>query len=118
MELFDRPDAGPAAWMSADRAAVLLRDPGREEEMLALIAAAGVAPPRPGARTADGRIPDGEVEARELPAVVGRLLEAGVDVLARGARVRRGGRASLRVKSRLDWFDLEADVDFEGATAL
>ena len=111
------PALAPAAWMSGDRRALVLRDPNGEAEALARIAEAGVAPPRPGVRTASGALPDGEVEAGRFPAVVGRLLESGLDVLARGARIRRGGRASLRVSSGIDWFELAANLDFDGARA-
>ncbi len=104
-----------AAWMAADGRTLMVRDPGGEADALARIVAAGVGQPRPGARTTSGRPPDGEVEASHFPAVVGRLLEAGVEVLARGARIRGGGKAALRVRSGIDWFDLEADLDFDGA---
>ena len=110
-------EVAPAAWMAADGRTLTLRDPGSEAEALARIAAAGVARPRPGARTASGRPPDGEVEASEFPSVVSRLLEAGVEVMARGARIRSGGKAALRVRSGIDWFDLEADLHFDGARA-
>ena len=104
-----------AAWMDEDRRILLVRDLAAESDFVSQIEAAGVARPGRAAGRRDQAPADGEVAAAELGAVVRRLLEAGIEVEARGRRVRRGGSAALRVRSGIDWFDLEAAIAIDGA---
>ncbi|HEX6986460.1 MAG TPA: SNF2-related protein, partial [Planctomycetaceae bacterium] len=60
--------------------------------------------------------PDVEVAARDLGPAVRRLMELGWDVTADGAPIRRPADVAFRVKSGIDWFELHADVDFDGRT--
>ncbi|HYU14802.1 MAG TPA: SNF2-related protein, partial [Candidatus Acidoferrum sp.] len=101
-----------AIWVDADRRTLLVRNLEAEAEAVARIEAAGVVrrTGNPGLEAA----PDGEVEAMHFAATVYRLLDAGFEVEAQGARVRRAGSASLAVRSAIDWFELEGDIDFEG----
>ncbi|MCO6454078.1 MAG: SNF2 helicase associated domain-containing protein [Pirellulaceae bacterium] len=55
--------------------------------------------------------------ADDLSAIVARLVEAGWQVEAEGKLFRNGGTASLNVRSDVDWFELEGDISFDGATA-
>ena len=57
-----------------------------------------------------------EVNARELGPAVRALSAAGWEVRADGKQVRRPGEINFRIKSGIDWFELHADIDFEGHT--
>ncbi len=57
---------------------------------------------------------DVEIPSRELGGAVRSLMSAGWDVLADGSPVRQAGDLQFRVKSDIDWFELEGDVDFGG----
>jgi SNF2 family DNA or RNA helicase len=57
-----------------------------------------------------------EINARDLGPAVRALTAAGWEVRADGKQVRRPGEISFRVRSGIDWFELHADVDFEGRT--
>jgi len=58
-----------------------------------------------------------EILARELGGAVRVLVESGWDVQAEGKPVSKPSDLSFRVSSGIDWFELHADVDFDGATA-
>lgn len=60
--------------------------------------------------------PEVEVAARDLGPAVRILMEAGWDVTAGGAPVRRAGDVAFRVQSGIDWFELHGDIDFGGQT--
>ncbi len=49
--------------------------------------------------------------------VVRQLMDLGWEVEAEGAIVKRPGSFRIGVTSGLDWFELNADMDFDGATA-
>ena len=49
--------------------------------------------------------------------VVRRLMDLGWDVEAEGSLIKRPGNFRIGVTSGLDWFELNADMDFDGATA-
>ncbi|MGC1272290.1 MAG: SNF2-related protein [Planctomycetaceae bacterium] len=65
-------------------------------------------------RNDDG--PDVEVAARDLGPAVRTLMELGWDVTADGSPIRRPADVAFRVKSGIDWFELHADLDFDGQT--
>ncbi len=58
---------------------------------------------------------DGSVSVRVLPALVESLCASGWEIEADGRPVRNGGSLRLRVRSGIDWFDLEGDVAFGDA---
>ena len=58
-----------------------------------------------------------ELPAQRLPAVVGPLVASGWVVEAEGGRVRAPRGVKMSVSSGIDWFDLNADVDFGDRTA-
>jgi superfamily II DNA or RNA helicase len=60
--------------------------------------------------------PEVEVAARDLGPAVRRLMELEWDVTADGSPIRRPADLAFRVKSGIDWFELHADVDFDGRT--
>lgn len=59
---------------------------------------------------------DVDIPARDLAAGVRSLIAAGWQVRADGNNVRQPAEMKFRVKSGIDWFELHADVDFEGQT--
>lgn len=65
-------------------------------------------------RNDDG--PDVEVAARDLGPAVRRLMELGWAITADGSPVRRPADVAFRVKTGIDWFELHADLDFDGQT--
>ncbi len=54
---------------------------------------------------------------KKLPALVQQLTLAGWNVEAEGRLIRRAGELKVSVTSGIDWFDLEATCDFDGASA-
>jgi len=59
---------------------------------------------------------DVEIAARDLGSAVRALIAEGWDIRADGQQVRQPGALRFRVTSEIDWFELRADVDFEGQT--
>ncbi|MEZ6061616.1 MAG: DEAD/DEAH box helicase [Planctomycetaceae bacterium] len=57
---------------------------------------------------------DVEIARRELGRAVRELVENGWSVYADGSQVRQAGGMRFRVESDIDWFDVRADIDFEG----
>jgi superfamily II DNA or RNA helicase len=57
---------------------------------------------------------DFELHPRQLGQVVRNLVEAGWQVEAEGTLYRRPGEFKLSLQSGIDWFDVQASVDFEG----
>lgn len=55
-----------------------------------------------------------EISARRLPGAVRELVMEGWRVEAEGRRYRPPGRVSMRISSGIDWFDLYADVEYDG----
>jgi hypothetical protein len=54
---------------------------------------------------------------RELPALVRGLIERGWSVIAEGNPFRQSGAFNVSVSSGIDWFDVQVECDFGGATA-
>ena len=63
-----------------------------------------------GARTSA----DVEISRRDIARGVRQLVENGWGVFADGNQVRQPGNMKFRVQSDIDWFDVKAEVDFEG----
>lgn len=57
---------------------------------------------------------DVEIKTRELAGAVRSLIGLGWQVRADGQAVQQAGKVKFKVKSDIDWFDVEADVDFDG----
>ncbi len=57
---------------------------------------------------------DVEIRTQELGTAVRALVDAGWHVRADGHAVQQAGKVKFKVKSDIDWFDIEADVDFDG----
>lgn len=91
---------------------VFVRDRAREQALIQQMLACDV-------RCADRRSNQARyrVRKRQLPAVVDRLLAANWQVVSEGILIRRPGAVRLSVKSDVDWFELDGQVDFEGVTA-
>jgi superfamily II DNA or RNA helicase len=60
---------------------------------------------------------DVDIAAHGLGQAVRTLVGEGWQVHADGKQVRQPAEMKLRVESGIDWFELHADVDFEGQTA-
>ncbi|TWT75567.1 ATP-dependent helicase HepA [Posidoniimonas polymericola] len=109
-------DSEVNAWPTPDGGRMIARDGQRESELFNRLLELGLAP-----RQADyfDQTPPGHLQMspRQLTTVVETLVDEGWSVEAEGTLVRRGGGVSVSVKSGVDWFDLEGEVDFGGATA-
>lgn len=92
---------------------IILRDPVLEELSLTRLADVGVRPVAiPGHFTARHAI-----VASKLDKIVRTLVSEGWHVEVQGRRYRKGGGLKLSVASGIDWFDLQGEVTFDGATA-
>ena len=60
---------------------------------------------------------DVRLASKGLRSVVRTLVEEGWKVEADGAPVRAGGQLRTKVTSGIDWFDLEAELEYEGSSA-
>ncbi len=58
-----------------------------------------------------------EASAIRFPELTRLLISRGWQVLADGAALRSPGAVSVSVRSGVDWFELDATLDFEGQTA-
>ncbi len=90
------------------------RDAAAEEIALAQLRAAGLRWAGPAYSGPDG---PWDFASSKLPAVVRRLVGEGWHVEADGKTFRRPGATRLAVTSGIDWFDLNGEVDYGGATA-
>ena len=57
---------------------------------------------------------DVEIGIRELGPSVRRLFEHGWQIRADGKQVHQPAEMQFRIQSGIDWFELHADIDFEG----
>lgn len=58
---------------------------------------------------------DVEIVARDLGSAVRKLMAAGWQVRADGKRVRQPLDIQFQIRSGIDWFELHADIDFDGS---
>jgi superfamily II DNA or RNA helicase len=93
---------------------VIRRDLPREQALLAELLAAGFKKPQHS--NYYGEDHDVQLQAKFLHKVVPPLMAAGWQVEAEGIRLRTAGNFHLSVTSNVDWFELNADCDFEGVT--
>jgi len=59
---------------------------------------------------------DVEIPARDLGRAVRQLINQGWQVRADGKRVRQAGGFQFRVQTGIDWFELHADIDYDGTS--
>jgi superfamily II DNA or RNA helicase len=59
---------------------------------------------------------DVEISVRDLGGAVRSLIETGWQVSADGQNVRQAGDIQFRVNTSIDWFELQATVQFDGET--
>ena len=104
-----RPDDPRGVLAPADGGPVIRRRWHMEREALQAFLAAG-------GQHAEGE-PDGMVAAEDALPVVLRLAEEGWSGSFEGREVRTSPTPTLRVRSGVDWFDLDGSVDFDGVEA-
>jgi superfamily II DNA or RNA helicase len=94
------------------RKRLLVRDPQAELAAHAKLFEAGAKPP---SYYDVGRI-DAQVPRQKFPRVVAAVTEAGWHVEAEGKLLRRAISFNISVSSAVDWFELDARADYDGAT--
>jgi superfamily II DNA or RNA helicase len=110
------PNGASTAWTSEDGAGVAFRNHEAEAQLLDRLFELKV---EPKAISHYGETPLGHVQfsRRDLNHVIHTLVQEGWVVEAEGARLRKAGAMSLTVRSNVDWFDLEGEIDFGGVSA-
>ena len=107
----DGPRPGPAVYDAA-AGRVLLRDLDAERAAMARLRALGVREERPWSLSDKGT--HLLLAPAKLDALVAALTAEGWRVEAEGVTYRAAGRLATRVRSGVDWFDLEGAADFGG----
>jgi superfamily II DNA or RNA helicase len=107
-------DDAQSARFDAGQQRVILRSPAREEELLQELRDLGMHPP---AYSYYHREADVQFAKNRLPEVVDRLTASGWAVECEGRLIRRPGSFHLSVTSTIDWFELDAKLDFDGVSA-
>ncbi|HEV3024576.1 MAG TPA: SNF2 helicase associated domain-containing protein, partial [Pirellulales bacterium] len=102
----------PSVFVDAKKRRVVRRDLGRERAALAQVFELGLK--RPSEYEANRY--DAKLARKVLPTLVAALTQAGWEVEAEGKLLRKAGTFKLSVSSGVDWFELDAQVDFEGET--
>ncbi|MHB8974585.1 MAG: DEAD/DEAH box helicase [Pirellulaceae bacterium] len=92
---------------------VILRDREAEEARIKELGELPVALSRSYGRQSDSV----RIRAKQLPSIVDQLLASGWQVEAEGKLYRTSGDFRLQVQSGIDWFDLDATMDFGGVEA-
>ena len=93
---------------------VVLRDMKSERRLLEMLAAVA-RELFPGMQFAErSRV---WIRADKLAQLVAEVSKCGWEVVAHGKVMRSGGQLSVSVKSRQDWFDVEAELEFDGLSA-
>jgi superfamily II DNA or RNA helicase len=106
--------ASSSQWAIAQRALgrCILRNKEREEQAWLALVDQGFRRLLDSRRTGH----DIEIAARALGPAVRVLVAAGWQVHADGKKVRQPTDLRFRVRSNIDWFELRADIDFDGRT--
>ncbi|PQO40711.1 DEAD/DEAH box helicase [Blastopirellula marina] len=108
-------NGGTRAWFDASTGQVTCANEPAEIALLQRLLALGMKTKEP-SYTGDSQPGHVQFPDAELDRVVSTLLDEDWEVHAEGTRIRRGSRFSLSVRSGVDWFDLEGEVDFDGVT--
>ncbi len=98
-------------FVDAKQRRIIRRDPARERTAMAEVFELGLKPPT---NAYDARRYDAKLARKLLPRLVAMLTTAGWEVEAEGKLLRRAGEFKLSVSSGVDWFELDAQVDFGG----
>jgi len=104
--------AGPPA--SGPPTQVVLRDRQLEAQRLAELGSHGV---RPSGGFYQGPRRDVQFPRKNLTPLVDHLVAAGWRVEAEGKLFRAAGDFNIEVRSNIDWFELDASIDFDGVEA-
>ena len=96
-------------WLPEERVYVH-RDTAAEEAARQTLQGLGLRPDR-------DLTPFWRLSQKTLPRVVRDLMHAGWHVEAEGKAFRKAGETRVDVRSGIDWFELHAEVDYDGATA-
>lgn len=107
-----RSSSPQMAIVQRDQGRCLLRDAEREEVAWGQILQAGVKRLQ---NLHQGRY-DVELPAKSLGPVVRELIKVGWQIHADGKQLHQPGQLEMRVQSGIDWFELHAQVDFNGRT--
>ena len=102
-----------AAVFDPETNSVLLRCPSKERELLGQLNELGLRP----LSQYDRRQADLQFAKRYLSDVVERLTSSNWIVECEGRLIRRPGAFNWSVTSNVDWFELDASVDFDGVAA-
>jgi superfamily II DNA or RNA helicase len=100
----------------AARRRVVRRDPEAEAKARARLAELDLRPLASANRRAAPEGADMQIPPARLPAVVRTLIAEGWHVEASGKLYRKPSAFKMWVSSGIDWFDLRAKIDFEGAS--
>jgi len=101
-----------AGIVDPERQRIVPRDAAAEQELLTELAARG-ARPLSGSEAATHTA---WIPKKHFASVVDELVEAGWIVEAEGHVIRKAGRYQMSVTSGIDWFDLDGECEFDGAT--
>jgi superfamily II DNA or RNA helicase len=99
-----------------ERRRVVRRDPEAEAKARARLGELDLRPIAPANRRAAPDGADLQIHVSRLPAAVRALVAEGWHVEASGKLYRKPGSFKIGVASGVDWFELHAKVDFEGAS--
>jgi superfamily II DNA or RNA helicase len=102
-------DPGAGRFVAETRRRIV-RDRGAERQAAERLLAFGFRAPRPCDR--GETMPPRELAPRRLPEVVRALIAEGWHVEAEGKLYRQPGAVRVAVSSGIDWFELEASVDY------
>ena len=104
----EEEEASRGLW-SAEERVYIVRDTEAESQARNVLLAAGLKP--------EGFGMSWRFVPRILPRVVRELVQAGWHVEAEGKKFRQPGQTRVEVSSGIDWFDLHAEVDYDGVSA-
>ncbi|HEX5443015.1 MAG TPA: DEAD/DEAH box helicase [Pirellulales bacterium] len=89
------------------------RSPEAEQAALRQLFEQGAKPPG----YYEARVCTAQIARRKFTPLVAALTQAGWHIEAQGNLIRRAGNFQINVSSGVDWFELDAQVDFDGVTA-
>jgi superfamily II DNA or RNA helicase len=106
-----RGSSGRWAIVQRDRQRCIIRDQEKEEALWAQLQEAGMR------RILDQRKAghDIEISARQLGPAVRELVNHNWEVLADGKQIREGSQPKFRLNTNIDWFELDAEIEFGDA---